>query len=168
MMALACEPVFWLGMLAGFLACFIFLELEKKKQSNNFYSFKSTGEEIIKMYQNTGSIDLYKLFPKEKYSDQIGYKAFASLACWLANVYYECTYQEAPISDFWGAANTIFCGVAVIKLEALNELLNRSTFYLKYYAGRISKDANPQALHKMVFLIIDSYKSVVYHNDLRR
>lgn len=167
--------------LAGFFVSpwilFIGNLILEKQELDKMYTFSRKGSAIIDLVKENKELNLNLIFSKELKrgdSHSLGYLAWQSLAYWLALVYYKREYPilptaDSPIADFWRAVDMIFDGSACRKMEAFNEILNRSTAYLLHSNPYLrKKEDSPIKLCKMTQMIIDSYKDGVYESSRKK
>ena len=163
------HPYFWIGIIVGWIL-FIILsirnaEREKRKYYPNDASIEAT-KKMLQSYSSGRLLPLEEVYPNCPGAAERGRKAWESCAYWLVDVYVTYTYLSAPIDVFfkmvesyWGENSAPY-----IKMQAFNEILNRSTNY--YTIGGMPypqfKHLDRTPLYQMTRLIVDSYEDIVY------
>ena len=102
---------------------------------------------------------------KSSTNEELGYLAWKGCAFWLADVYASYTYRSVPIDDFFRMVESYWgTGAVYIKMQAFNEILNRSSNYFTK-SGMPYRDLRKQdrsALYQMTQYIVDSFEKNVY------
>lgn len=163
------HPVFWAGVIAALVGKLVIESFLRVFRPSNSWN-GATVESLVKKMKGGASIDLDKEFPPEGRKDKTtaGYRAWRTMAYWLAATYADYRYAGETVTDFWNLVRYCFGeGAAYSKMRALDEIINRST---KYYTkdgrpyDRI-QDQDRTELYKMVGLITDSFAPEVYERE---
>lgn len=168
------EPIFWIGVVFGLFFSVIFSVLEQNRKFSMNLRMANDGrirvDNMLNTVRSGHGIDLETYYPQPKNGKgqkPVGYLAWRDLSFWLASIYADHKYLDSPVDEFWNLSKMIFGdNCAYIKLEALNETINRSTAYLLPNSnnGR-TKDDCRKKLFEMVWMIIESYDADVYERS---
>ena len=164
------HPYFWIGVLAGWILFVVLSERRAEKEKYKQYPTIAAGiaatKKMLQSYQEGRLLPLAEVYPNCSNSANKGRKAWEGCAFWLVDVYATYSYRSVPIDAFflmveayWGKDSA-----PLIKMQAFNEILNRST---KYYTNRglpyhNIKDIDRTELYSMTQLIVDSFEDFVY------
>jgi len=162
------EPYFYIGIVVCYFAVLLNRLRKEDRKKQETFSLCSAADKLINAVTNNERIALENFFPwtvGRKDDTTVGYAAWKALAYWLAAKYSNYEFSGQAVTDFWNTASACFGeSAAFIKMQALDEIINRST---KYYAddGRPiqrKEDRDTTELFKMVDLIVDSFAPEVY------
>lgn len=163
------HPYFWMGILAGWLLFNIVSSFKADKEKYKCYPKNESIEAAKKMLQaycDGHLLPLEAVYPNCSSAAERGRKAWESCAYWLVDVYATYTYLSAPIDEFFNMVESYWGknSAPYIKMQAFNEILNRSTNYFTIggmpYPEYKKLDRTP--LYQMTRLIVDSFEDSVY------
>lgn len=169
------HPIFWIGVVVGMVLAIVIWTYKSCRKDNfrgsYIYNGKLKTEKMLEAMREGKSILLDEYFSsKNKKQPPVGYCAWKSFAFWLASKYADCQFTDNVKAEFWKLIEVCFgTGAAYIKMQALDELINRSTnYYLnggRAYRSYEKRDLS--RLYEMVDMIIDSFAPEVYEQCRR-
>lgn len=165
------HPIFWIGIISGLILGFIFHFFNCNRKENadlgKIYGCKVLTDKLLTQTRQGNPVDLEAVFrPTKENNGKVGYLTWQALAIWLASAYANYEYFGSNVNDFWKLVEICFGtdSCAYIKMQALDEIINRSTYYYveRCYPHLNTDDKNRRRLFTMVQMIVDSYAPDVY------
>lgn len=158
------HPFFWFGMIAAWILSTLLTQYKNEKKNRAINAGIASTKIMLKAYQEGRLLSLTDVYLNTATND-LGYQAWKGCAFWLADVYASYTYRSAPIDDFFNMVESYWgTGAPYIKMQAFNEILNRSTNYFTK-GGMPYRDLKQQdrsSLYQMTQYIVDSFEKSVY------
>ena len=158
------HPYFWFGIITAWILSILLTQYRNVKKDKAIKEGIASTKKMLQAYQEGRLVSLTDVYLNTDTKD-LGYQAWKGCAFWLADVYASYMYRDTPIDDFFNMVESYWgTGAPYIKMQAFNEILNRSTNYFtkdgKQY--RDIKQQDRSSLYQMTQYIVDSFEKNVY------